>query len=194
MAETRRQGADPAPGGFAGSPGSVLLRERSIAGSVNLRLDARDAEALAAVKSAIGVVLPVKSNTWAASGEAEVLWQAFDEWLIMTPLRPAAALLPALEGALSGRRHAVTDVSDQRMAFEISGPRSLEVLQKGCAVDLHPRAFGAFSCAQTALARVRVTLRRMNEPGIFQVLVERSYAQYLWGWLNDAAMEYWSGE
>lgn len=177
----------------AGGADTIALREMAPSGYVNLRVDPRDHAAVAAVSSVIGTAaLPLAPNTWLAALGLEMLWQAYDEWLLVTPDGTQAALVSTLRNALRGSRYAVTDVSDQRAAFELWGPHARDVLQKGCAVDLHPRAFGVGACVQTALARVRVTLRRMNDASTYQVLVERSYAQYLWDWLNDAALEYLS--
>ena len=160
-------------------------------GYVNLRLDPRDQAAVAAASSVIGTApLPLTPNTSIAALGLEVLWQAYDEWLFVTRDGTQAALVSALRNALRGSHCAVTDVSDLRAGFELRGAHARDVLQKGCAVDLHPRVFVPGRCVQTALARVRVTLRCLNDGTSYQILVERSYAAYLWEWLNDAALEY----
>ena len=166
------------------------MRELPFFGCIDLRLDPRNPAALDAAAQRFGSALPTQPNTWIAALRAHILWQAYDEWLLVTPDRAQTALASALRGALSGMHCAITDVSDLRAAFELAGPCARDVLQKGCAVDLHPRAFSAGTCVQTALARARVTLRQMNEAPTYQVLVERSYARYLWDWLVDAAVEY----
>ena len=168
----------------------VLMRELPLHGALDLRLDARDHAAMSAVASAIGAALPVTPNTWIAAPGAHALWQAYDEWLLVTPDGKQAALASTLRRSLADWHFALTDMSDLRAAFELTGPRARDVLQKGCAVDLHPRAFGAGTCVQTALARVRVTLRQMDATPVYQALVDRSYARYLWDWLLDAALEY----
>lgn len=179
-----------APGFAAGSADAVLVRELPLNGALDLRLDARDHAALSAAASALGAALPATPNTWIAAPGAHALWQAYDEWLLVTPDGKQAALASALRHMLVHSRFALTDVSDLRAGFELAGPLARDVLQKGCAVDLHPRVFGPGACVQTALARVRVTLRQMDSTPVYQALVERSYARYLWDWLNDAALEY----
>src|ERR687888_465467 len=65
-----------------------------------------------------------------------------------------------------------------------------DVLLKGCALDLHPRAFDVGRCVQTLLARAQVVLvARTNEPA-YWVFVRASFAEYLAEWLLDAAAEY----
>lgn len=197
MAELKLRAAGSAIRGHApaaaGAADTLLVRELPLFGCLNLRLDPRERAATAAASRALGVALPLAPNTWVAAPGRDVLWQAYDEWLLVAREVPQPGLEAALSSALSGVRHALAEVNDQRVVFELRGPRARDVLQKGCAVDLHPRAFAAGGCVQTALARVRVTLQRMEAPAACRVFVERSYAQYLWDWLNDAAVEYWGG-
>jgi len=155
-------------------------------GALCLRLDPARAET---VRETLGAELPAP-NRWVEARDAHILWQAFDEWLIVTPAGRERALVDALRAALEGTHHALTDVSDLRVTLALEGPHARDVLQKGCAVDLHPRVFTAGSCVTTALARVRVTIRQMNAVPRYEVLVERSYASYLSAWLQDAALEY----
>lgn len=162
------------------------LAELPPIGALVLRLPPRSAELCAA---ALGVALP-GPNTWIDAGSAHVLWQAFDEWLLITPDGKQAALATSLWNALQSTHHAITDVSDLRARFSLEGPNARDVLQKGCAVDLHPRVFTSSSCVTTALARVRVTLRRIGVADGYEILVERSYGAYLRDWLADAALEY----
>ena len=164
----------------------VRLAELPAIGALVLRLQPQRAALCAPV---LGGLLPAP-NTWGEAGSAHVLWQAFDEWLLITPDGRQSAVAASLRAALSETHHALTDVSDLRTRFALDGPNARDVLQKGCAVDLHPRVFGTSSCVTTALARVRVTLRRMGDAERYEILVERSYGSYLRDWLVDAALEY----
>ena len=165
---------------------AVRIRELPIHGAIDLRFDARNETAGNAIASVLGATLPAP-NAWTAASSAQILWQAFDEWLILTADGRQGALETTLRNALAGVHCAITDVTDLRAAFEVRGVHARDVLQKGCAVDLHPRAFGLTSCVTTALARVRVTLRLLDDAPAYEILVERSYAAYLKDWLNDAA-------
>lgn len=85
----------------------------------------------------------------------------------------------------------VTDVSAQRTALLVAGPRAHDLLSHGCALDLHPRAFEPGRCAQTTVGRTQVILVARDAPGSgFWVLVRSSFAGYLTDWLLDAATEY----
>jgi sarcosine oxidase subunit gamma len=68
------------------------------------------------------------------------------------------------------------------------------VLAKGCPLDLHPRAFPPGACAQSLLAKVAVLIHLQDDDRArgpsFDVYVARSFAHYLWMWLEDAGREY----
>ena len=165
----------------------VSMRALPLSGALALRLN-RNSAAMDSATHFFGAALP-GPNTWAAFETAHVLWQAHDEWLIVTPNGRQNALAESLRHALADAHHAITDVSDLRATFELRGERARDVLQKGSAVDFHPRVFGAGACVTTALARVRVTVRLM-EPQTYELQIERSYAGYLWDWLVDASAEF----
>ena len=61
-------------------------------------------------------------------------------------------------------------------------------------LDLHPRAFPPGRCAGTLLAKAAVLIHLLDDdPGrgpSFDVYVARSFAHYLWTWLEDAGREY----
>jgi sarcosine oxidase subunit gamma len=166
---------------------SARIAALPVYGCLDLRLDPRNEAAASAVASALDAALP-GPNTWVTAGSAQVLWQAYDEWLILTADGRQTAFAASLHSALADAHGAVTDVTDLRAAFRLQGPRARDVLQKGCAVDLHPRVFGPASCVTTALARVRVTLRQVEAEPAYEILVERSYAAYLRDWLEDAVL------
>lgn len=167
----------------------VRLTETALGGALNLRLSAGNEFAANAAATALGVRLPTP-NTWTAGTAGAILWQAYDEWLILTADGKQRAVEASLRTALAGTHFALTDVSDLRVALRIEGAEARDVLQKGCAVDLHPRVFTNTTCVTAALARVRVTLRQLSAAPSYEILVERSYARYLRDWLADAASEF----
>ncbi len=71
-------------------------------------------------------------------------------------------------------------------------PAPATVLAKGCPLDLHPRAFPPGSCAGSLLAKASVLIHLVeDEPHpVFDLYVSRSFAHYLWAWIEDAGLEY----
>jgi sarcosine oxidase subunit gamma len=166
----------------AASGDAVTLREVPFLAQVNVRADAPAARALG---------LPLEPNTTGTDGERTTLWLGPDEWLVVGPDGDAAAI----ERALLGGDGWVTtvDVSANRTAIELTGPRVRDLLAAGCSLDLHPRAFAPGRCAQTMLARAQVILEARG-PETFRVHVRGSFAVYLATWLADAAGGLAAGE
>lgn len=173
------------PGQF-GAPtprAGITITARTDLTLIDLRGDARDAAFLANANAALGTQLPLEPNTTATGENCDVLWLGPDEWLLVG--RDPAIIndrLPIEHGFL-------TDVSHGRMAWQISGPQKLDLLAKGCSLDLHPRVFQAGHCAQTSIAHVGVLLHQRTA-GTFEIYCARSYAQHLWHWLTEAAAEF----
>lgn len=111
-----------------------------------------------------------------AWGARSVLWLGPSEWLVIDgePLD--------LPGGV--------DVSANRTTIALSGPHARDILEKGCTLDLHPRAFTTGHCAQTTVARAQVILWQVSDDPTYHLLVRNSFAQYLADWLVDAAREY----
>ena len=171
--------------------GDAVLAERAERARLNLRLDPEDAEALTAAGAALGGALPLTPNSAAATVDGwSVLWLGPDEWLVTGPAAGAGALAAALGASLAGKHHALCDVSAMYATLALSGPRAREVLMKGCRLDLHPRAFSAGTCVQTALARAQVILHQTGDAPAYEITVRNSFAHYLASWLLDAMAEY----
>ncbi len=180
----------------------AAMTERPHRGMVNLRLDPKNAEAMAAFATAFGFALPVAPNTTAGDADTIALWLGPDEWWLIVP-GPEPEAGPALaeksRTALADHFAAVTEVGESRTCIRVAGPKARALIQKGCPLDLHPRAFAAGACAQTCLAKATVALHLFAgenvaqagaEGPIFDIYVPRSFAEYLWAWLEDAGREY----
>src|SRR2546428_2483454 len=82
--------------------------------------------------------LPLEANTAVVAGDRRVLWLGPDEWLVVAPGEELVGLERDLRAQFQGTAAAVVDVSGQRTVIELAGPSALEVLMKGCSIDLHP--------------------------------------------------------
>lgn len=172
------------------SGGAVRLAELPFLTQVNVRIDAKGAAA-DAVGLALDLQLPMEPNTVVRAGELVVLWLGPDEWLLVAPPGRERDLESRIRTAAGDEPVSVTDVSAQRTTLLVAGPRARDLLAHGCALDLHPRAFGPGRCAQTTLGRTQIVLVSRDETRAgFWVLVRSSFAGYLADWLLDAATEY----
>ena len=155
--------------------------------AVSVRLDPADEALLERIQGALGIGLPVAANT--ASGDPDgrhALWLGPDEWLVLGPPEDAPAIDSAIRSAAGDAFVVTVDVSANRIAFELSGTGARELLESGCPIDLHPRAFHAGCCAQTMLARAGVLLHQVDDAPRYRVWIRPSFARYLAAWLDDA--------
>jgi sarcosine oxidase subunit gamma len=165
--------------------GAVMLDELRFAVQIGLRVKPPVAAYLA------GVPLPLQPNRVASMRELRSLWLGPDEWLVTAPEGLAPDLAGRLARALAGRHAKVTDLSASRAIIEVAGPQARTLLEKGCGLDLHPRAFGPGRCAQTVFARLPVIIDQLAAaPPLYRLFVRRSAARWLAEWLIDAAREF----
>ena len=172
----------------------VVMGERPFLGIVNLRGNPRSRNFTQAFQEAMGFALPTKPLTSAAHGQVGALWVAPDEWLIVAP-GDGPGVEATLRQAFEGQHVSVADVSDNYTVVRVSGPKARDLLAKGCPVDLHAKAWPAGQVGGTILAKSNIVLHRADDDGEnaeprFDLYVRRSFAEYLWLWLEDAAREY----
>lgn len=173
--------------------GRVTLREAPFRTMVNLRVRPGTTPA-ARLEAALRATLPTACGGTARARGHTLLWLGPDEWLLVSdgPAYPAepAALVDELRAALGDGPGSVVDVSANRTTLELDGPAARQVLEKGCALDLHPRSFGPGRACSTLLGPVQLILWQAGDAPSYRLLPRSSYADYTARWLLDAMAEY----
>jgi sarcosine oxidase, subunit gamma len=175
--------------------GAVELGEVAFLTMVGLRVD-RNSDAGQRVASVTGG-LPATSGGVTGTGDTSVLWLGPEEFLVVAPTEAHESLggdlIQALREALADGEGQVVDLSANRTTFELTGPRARAVLEKGCALDLHPRALLAGTALSTEIGNIPVVLWKTGEES-FRIFPRASFADFLGRWLLDAMREYASPE
>lgn len=166
----------------------VALTEWPFITMVNLRVDPAS-DAADRIGKTLGAPLPRQCGHTTASGPHTVAWLGPDEWLVLSQADPGA-VTAAVRDALDGDPGSVVDVSANRTTLELSGPSAREVLEKGCPLDLHPRAFGPGRAVSTTVGPVAVLLWQVDDAPTYRLFPRSSFADYLARWLIDAMSEY----
>ena len=176
----------------AGNAG-VILCERRFRAKINLR-GKPIKKFLDAVRKALGVALPKTPNSTVTTKDITALWLGPNEWLLVGRPGAEGGMVEALRQELASQHVAITDVTEGRTIIGLTGSNARDVLMKGCSLDIHPRHFKPGDCTQSALAKALIILHQTSgDSGIeptYDIYVERSFADYLWIWLEDAALEY----
>ena len=171
------------------SGAGVHLREKKLLGHLTLRGDAKDPAFAGGVHKALGVELPV-ALTLVANGSLSLQWLAPDEWLLIVPRGEEFATEKRLREALGNELHyAVVNVSGGQTLLELSGPKVREMLMKSTSYDVHPSNFPVGKAVGTHFAKTQLVIRHTAEE-TWERVVRRSFADYIWLWLQDASAEF----
>lgn len=188
MSDTRKVEFRPGRVGRKGGAPGIVVRERTDFALASVL--ARKGQAVAAANAAeraFGAPLPDgphavhgRGITFIGSGPGQyvALAESATEGI-------EARIGAELQGLVS-----VFDQSDSRVLLELSGDKAREVLAKGIAIDLHPRAFKAGDAAVTTASHLAVHLWQTNDQPTYRVLVVRTYFESFWHWLSASAAEY----
>ncbi|MDH3635167.1 MAG: sarcosine oxidase subunit gamma [Gammaproteobacteria bacterium] len=166
------------------------IEEKPFLGYINLRGRSDDTRFLAGVLKVLGCEPPTKANTVVASKETRIYWLGPDEWLIVTPAGMQGQLKADLLSAFGDAFCSVVDNSSGLTMLHITGENAAALLATDCPLDLHPREFKPGQCAQTRLAKAGMTLSPLADNSGFEVIIRRSFADYLLLWLQDAAIAF----
>ena len=179
----------PAVPGRFGARGNVVgvsIEERTMAlASVVARRDQRDALGRK-VAERYGLQLPDGPRR-STAGSVTFAGVAPGQWVAST--EGAADFVTGVRSDL-GSLAAVADQSDSRLVVRLSGPRVRDVLVKGLAVDLHPRAFKLGDVAVTLVAHIGVQIDMLDDAPTYQLAAARSMAGSFWSWLTASAAEF----
>lgn len=134
--------------------------------------------------------LPRSPNTGTVNDHCVALWLAPREWLIVLPENAIAEALAELKLGLTGQHAMLVDVSDRWLQISIAGQPVFDVLGRGTSVDLNNSLAAEGDCAQTLLGLVPVIIHRTLDLPVFDIFVDRSYAEFLWHWLQNAGSDF----
>jgi len=166
------------------------IKEVPFLGYLNLRGRSNNTAFLAAVLKVLGSEPPLEANTMVESGDYRIYWLGPDEWLVITPTDQQGKVQADFKIALAGVFSSVVDNSSGLTMLEITGDNAANLLATDCPLDLHPGEFRAGQCAQTRLAKAGMTIAPLRKEAGFEVIIRRSFADYLLLWMQDAALAF----
>ncbi len=166
--------------------GSTVLREMKPRGKLNIRGEAQNPSFTQGIRSALGMALPLKANTYTEFQSLRLFWLGPDEWLLSCDLEDIGSWQDKLTQSLSGIHHALTEVSDYYTVLRLRGPDSTTLLRRGCPMDLHHEAFPSGNIAQTRFGHASVLLLHYGDGETWDIHVRWSYAEYVWDYLVSA--------
>jgi heterotetrameric sarcosine oxidase gamma subunit len=182
-------GATSAPSQATRTAVGVLLASCAIDIVEIAALRGRAAE-LERIASQRGLALPVLGRVVGQRGVArqEVERVAVSvrpaRWLLLTSPGAPGEAASSWQAACAGAGVAV-DLSSALSAFHLAGPASVEVLARGCRLDLDADAFPLHTATATIMAQVSVVLARVASGML--LLTPATTARHFHEWLTAAA-------
>ncbi|MBB1488900.1 sarcosine oxidase subunit gamma [Oceanospirillum sediminis] len=168
--------------------GGVHLRENKLLGHLTLRCNQSNSEQLAAVVRVLDVALPLQPLTSVEKGDVSIRWMSPDEWLIIVPGEKAFEVESRFRDEMEGH-YSLVNSSGGSTVLELSGNNVVDMLKKSTPIDLHPKEFPVGKVVSTVFAKSTAIIRRTGDKR-FELVIRRSFADYVWLWIQDASREY----
>jgi len=167
---------------------NITIEEIVATGLVRLQGQGNNNDFLKAAESILGVALPTKACTATANDTYRCMWLNPNEWLISMPIEQELDALEKLITLQNDFMSLATLNTDSRVGFTISGNEVVELMSKGCSLDMHSK-FVVDSCTVTKFAEIPVILDHVKQAK-YNIYVDRGLAHYLWDWMIDASIEF----
>ena len=145
------------------------------------RFDASDEAVAGGFRKALGLDFPAVNRVVRAEG------------LAVFGVAPGKALVVVAQDqewlpARLGPAFSVTDLTEARVLFEITGSDARAVVGKGTTFPVEDEGFDAAACSMARFAAVAVLIEPLERDRV-RLHVPSSYAQHVEEWLRDAALE-----
>ena len=174
-------------GGQSNDDAGVIFSEAGLLGHLTLRCEP-SSPLIAVAQSILGVGLPLSPLTSVEQGDLVVRWIAPDEWLISLPNDLVFDLETRFRAEMKGH-HSLVNGSGGMTVYKLRGKHAVDMLKKSTPVDLHDSEFPVGKVVSTVFAKAGAVIRRTGESE-FELVVRRSFADYIWLWIQDASQEY----
>lgn len=171
----------------ANSDAGVIFSESALLGHLTLRCDP-NSPLIEVAQGILGVALPLSPLTSVESGELVVRWIAPDEWLISLPNDQVFDLETRFRAEMNGH-HSLVNGSGGMTVYKLRGKHVVDLLKRSTPVDLHDSEFPVGKVVSTVFAKSGAVIRRVAKDE-FELVVRRSFADYIWLWIQDASQEF----
>ena len=166
----------------------VWIEERDLGKALVLCHRSRAAKAAAAVEAACGWTLPLVPGAVDVQPKGRALWLEPGAWLLVGDPGETETAVATLEGRTDDDVHILaTSLSSGRGVIGLSGGGARALIETGCPIDLHPRAFGPGRCAASLFNETPVIIDQISDAPDYALIADRAALASLWDQLLDAA-------
>lgn len=159
------------------------LQEKAF-GHLVIRASFDDKKFQTAIKSVTGLKFPTKALSSTENKEYMIYWISPDEVLLLVPEKTEFDVENKLRELMSGHI-AIVNVTGGQTVLELSGARAETILKKSSSYDVSPNNFPVGKVVTTVFAKSQAVICRTGDDS-FQLVVRRSFSDYIWQWIVDA--------
>jgi heterotetrameric sarcosine oxidase gamma subunit len=174
------------PGGVL--PGVVLSERSGLALATILTRKGQQEALRVRVHEIFGVAIPITPRRVATEAIA-FIWTGPGHWLAIAESEKGHLFEARLRDGLASLA-SISDQSDGRIVFRISGSKARAALAKSLPLDLHPRAFAPGTSASTAANHIGIQIWQLDDIPSYEVAVFRSYSLSFWQALVRSSAEF----
>ena len=167
----------------------LIIKEKPFFCHLNLKGYTDSLELENYILETLGLKIPKNPNSAIFSEDSCICWLRPNEWLIIQQTQSDLECI--LRSKIIGAGSLV-DVSGGQTIFNLTGPFWRSIISSDSQINIEKNVFTEKHCVQTNLARVPVTMVNTGQTGIdgVDLIIRRSFADYLLNWIFDAAIEF----
>lgn len=163
--------------------------EIPLLGYISLRGNSQNEAFIYAVNTALSIALPTQACSMIYTAWGSILWLSPDEWLIVCKRDQLASLQQSLETALTGIHSQVVDNSGGYTTVLLKGKNASDVLHHCTVYDLNMLQAG--KVVGTTFGKLSLYLHQQDDG--YSLVFRRSFADYIWRYLERSALPYGFG-
>ncbi len=132
-----------------------------------------------------GHSLPIAFGTGSVVGEVLVCGTRPREWMVLGQPEAVAAVVDGIHAY-------VIDLTHSRLLVEVAGTQAAATLEKLCGIDFSDPMMPNGAVTSASVAKINCDLVRTDreDQPAYLIMADRSYGQYLYDALADAATEF----
>jgi len=162
---------------------SYSLQEKAY-GHLVIRTSNTTSKLQSAILAVTELKLPNKPLASAENDAFIMNWISPDEYLLLVPNNTEFEVESKLRELMTGH-YAIVNVTGGQTVLELSGERAETILQKSTTYDVHSETFPVGKVITSIFAKSQAVMRRTGSQS-FQLIIRRSFSDYLWKWIVDA--------
>ncbi len=158
--------------------------EEKAYGHLIIRTSNKNKTVAVSVKKLTGLALPTAPLSSVENTSYSIHWVSPDEYLLLVPETTEFDVESKLRKDIKGH-YSIINITGGQTVLELSGERAEIILKKSTSYDIHPNNLPEGKIVTTVFAKSQLLLRRTGHDH-FQLIIRRSFSDYLWQWIVDA--------